>query len=672
MDLMNDLFGIDESEDKIISLLKRCDDCYNNSNCYYILNEQDVSILSDMSLNYNCNIEVTDDIYDEIYFNIKSKYPNNTYFNKVGSNVKSGKIKLDIPMGSASELKKGDWDKWKLPIEYVISNKLDGVSCRLYYEYGKLVKAVSRGNGYESQDITKHVMKIKNVKKQLNQNINIKIRGEIIVPKTNINLMLDEIENETGARPKNQRNSVSGFINSKNGVDSVARNVNFIAYKIEEWSKSEYEMFKYLEHELEFDTTEYHLIDGNYTEEKLVNILKDVKDNYTYECDGLIITQNITQPGYEGYETNSIKRKSSRKFKVGLSDNITTSEVISITWNISKDGLFKPVVQIKPVQLAGVTVTQATGHNYKNIIDNRIGKGAIITISRSGEVIPWIQNVIKPCEDNIDNYDLPNSQLYKISGVDIKFTNIITEDDYDIDSEVKFYRKEQNIKKLVYFCNCLDVEQAGDGNIRKLTNNKDLVGESLIPKIYGIKDLILEPVETFISTIGVNGRLFYNSLHQKLKECTESRFFDAVGCFGRGIGETKLDKIYNRYQTLNVSLEQVLSTPGFAEKTSEQYNNHMMNYFNWVDWLSDNNIHLKTPDLYSGECSDLSVCFTGIRDSNIENFIKLNGGRIVSSVTKDCNLLICDSLNSNSGKMKKAIEKQIEIINYEEACRRFC
>lgn len=662
MNIIDDLFEMNDNEKQLINLLQKCDDAYNNSNCFYFLKKEDIELLKSISINYD-EQEVTDEIYDEIYFKVKSLYSNNSYFNKIGSKVKSNKIKLDIPMGSANELKEGDWDKWKLPIEYVISNKLDGVSCRLYYENGKLVKAVSRGNGYESQDITRHVLKIKNIKRQLNQNIDIKIRGEIIVPKENINQMLDEIEQETGTRPKNQRNSVSGFINSKNGVDAVSKNVVFIAYKIEEWNKSEYEMFKYLDYELEFDVAPYQLINGDTSEEWLVQKLKDIKTNYTLECDGLIISQNIIQPGYEGYETNSIKRKASRKFKVGVTENIATSEVTDIIWNISKDGLFKPVVQIKPVELVGVTVTQATGHNYKNVRDNKIGKGAIIKISRSGDVIPYIKEVIQPCEDIEENYNLPDKRLWVEDSVDIKLCiDYKTEDDADLDYQIVFYRNEQDIKKIVYFCNCLEVEQAGDGNIRKIFQNNDPWFNRI-----NIKDLLLTSRETFINNIGINGGIFYNSLHQKLNECTECKFFDAVNCFGRGIGETKLEKVYKKYQTLNVTLDQLLDTDGFADKTSEQYYNHLSNYFEWKDWLEQNNIKLKEPEIYNGSCNDLVVCFTGIRDSNMENFIKLNGGRIVSSVTKDCNLLICDSLDSNSGKMKKAKEKQINIIDYDQA-----
>ena len=207
--------------------------------------------------------------------------------------------------------------------------------------------------------------------------------------------MLDSIEEETGKRPKNQRNSVSGFLNSKNGIKAVSDNVEFIAYKIEEWDKSEYEMFKYLDHELEFKTSPYKLIPSNTSEEHLIEMLKDVKQNYECECDGLIITQNIIQPGYEGYETNSIKRKSSRKFKVGINDlDIVECIVNDIEWNISKDGYLKPVIIIDPVEVNDVTITRVNGNNAKYLKDNNIKTGTKGKIIRSGLVIPkWMETI---------------------------------------------------------------------------------------------------------------------------------------------------------------------------------------------------------------------------------------------------------------------------------------
>ena len=631
MNMFNDLFDMNEKDEELlINILKKCDEEYFNNDSFYNLSVEELTNIKNI-LNLDISNEVNDDIYDELYFKIKSLYPLNSYFNKIGANVKSGKIKLDIPMGSANELKRGDWDKWRVNCDYVVSNKLDGCSCRLYYENGKLVKAMSRGNGYEGQDITRHVLNIPNIKRTLGINIDIKIRGEIIVPKSNIQQMLDSIEEETGKRPKNQRNSVSGFLNSKNGIKAVSDNVEFIAYKIEEWDKSEYEMFKYLDHELEFKTSPYKLISSNTSEEYLIEMLKDVKQNYECECDGLIITQNITQPGYEGYETNSIKRKSSRKFKVGTEENNAITEVVDVLWGISKDGLFKPRVKIKPVELVGVTIEYATGNNYKNIIDNHIGIGSHIRIHRAGDVIPFISEIIKPCSDDIQNYNLPDSRLWYNDSVDIRLVDNV--EDEDLIDVFQTYKTEQNIQKLIYFCSCLEIDQAKEGNIRKIVESSNNTNQ------YLYKDLINEPKETFIENIGINGNIFYNSLHQKLANCNVCKFFDAVNCFGRGIGETKLEKVYNKYQTLNVSIDQLLNTQGFASKSSEQYFDHLSSYFEWMDWLEENNIQLVKPEIIKGELENLVVCFTGVRDPSIEQFIKMRGGRIASSVTKDCKKL---------------------------------
>ena len=126
---------------------------------------------------------------------------------------------------------------------------------------------------------------------------------------------------------------------------------------------------------------------------------KKRKVNGEYDIDGLIITDN----GKHKRNTSG-NPKYSFAFKNLLEDQIVETEVIDVEWNISKDGLIKPRVNVKSVVIDGVSVNYVTGHNAKNINDNGIGKGAKIKLTRAGEVIPYILEVIKkvkPSEPNV-------------------------------------------------------------------------------------------------------------------------------------------------------------------------------------------------------------------------------------------------------------------------------
>lgn len=657
-----------DNEDKLIELLKKCTEYYTNSDNLYVLSHDDVDLIkNELNIELNPNIEVSDDIFDNINNLTKNKFPKNSFFNQVGFSPRTGKIKLPFIMGSMNELKEGDLEQWKCGSEFVVSSKLDGVSCGLVYKNGKLVNAYSRGNGIEGQEILRHIWNLNSIPKEISNKNNINIRGELIVRKNDIENMLNDIEEETGKRLKNGRNSVAGYVNSKQGSKSIEKYLNFIAYNIIDYQDSEFSMYETLKNEYKFQTPTYKLLSSSeIIEEKMTQLVIDTKTNDDFECDGIIITQNIIQNGYEGFETGTHNPKKSRKYKIGAADNATQTEVEYIEWNISKDGLLKPRVKVKPVNLVGVTITYATGHNYKNIFSKKIGIGSKIIIKRSGDVIPYIQEVI----EQSDNIPLPQCSFdydYNDNNevIDLSFNFNKTRDDYGLDIAVN-YMREMNLQKMIYFCSKLNIDFAGEGNLKILTQWFNKTNSN----IFTIKDLLKLDKRIFTETIGINGTKLYESLFNKLNDVDECEFMDAVNCFGRGIGELKLKKIYNKYNTLCVNEQQILDTEGWANKTCNQYIEYIGEYFKWKDFIeSELNIKFKVykNELESNKLEHLKVCFTGIRDSNMENFIKRNGGKILSSVSKDCNLLICKSLSDNSTKLKKAKEKNIDIIDYDTA-----
>lgn len=652
----------EDVEDKVINILKKCCDCYFNTSSFYILNHEDVKNLKELNIDIN-QYEVNDEVYDNIYFKLKKMYPSNDFFKQTGFSERTGKIKLPFIMGSMDELKEGDLENWKTNCQYVVSAKLDGVSCGLVYKNGNLINAYSRGNGLEGQEILRHIYNLNTVIKHIDNKNIVFIRGELIVPKNEIQNMLDEIEEETGKRLKNGRNSVAGYINSKKGISSIEKHLKFIAYHIENFEGSEFEMFNKL-NEYGFQTSNFSLKDPNeISENNLTSMVIDTKLNNEFECDGIILTQNEIQDGFDGFETGTHNPKKSRKYKIGAINNSTITEVENIEWNISKDGYLKPRIKIKPVDLVGVTVNYTTGHNYKKVIENHLGIGSKIKIKRAGDVIPWIEEIL----EESDNIPLPDCKYYE-DGVELAFDYEQTESN-DIELAKK-YLNEMKLQKLIYFCSKLNIDFAGEGNLRILNDYyKEITNEDL-----NIFELIQLDKSIFDKCIGINGIKLYESLHNKLQNMNECEFYDAVNCFGRGIGELKLKKIFNKYGTLCVNETQIVNTEGWSDKTCNQFMSHMNDYFDWNNKLKELNIEFINTDnneQLSDKYSNVKVCFTGIRDQNMEKIIVSNGGKILSSVNKECNLLICKNLSDNSTKMKKAKEKEIEIIDYEQAVERF-
>ena len=232
--------------------------------------------------------------------------------------------------------------------------------------------------------------------------------------------------------------------------------------------------------------------------------------------------------------------------------------------------------------------------------------------------------------------------------------------------------KEQSIdiirqvwtQRIVYFGTSLEVDYLGEGNARLIACHT-YRSEKNNP----IKEMILKPVEWFYDLIGENGRKLYESLHKALKDASASMFYSAVDCFGSGIGVKKLDKLWDEYETFDLSVAQICIVNGWGEKTAQQLLQHLWLYDDWAKWLSDNGICFKSKkDVVEGDkFKGLVVVFTGVRSKQMELTIQKNGGKVVSSCTKDCNLVVAEDPQGSSGKLKKARENGVKIISLMEA-----
>ena len=661
----------------IIELLKKASDCYYNTEDFYEATQEEMAAVTE-TFQIPCQSMMTDAMFDEIYKRAKDLYPSNPYFLSVGSEVRTGKIKLPIPLGSMTEVKEGELRNRISPMSmYCVSAKLDGCSCLLAYDSGELKIAYSRGDGFNGQDITRTVKQLLGVKNKLETNFTGFIRGEIVIRKDEIPSCIAELKEETGKEYKNGRNLTAGQLNAETADKAFVKYAHFVAYYIDSWKETTKQMFNKLS-EMGFETPVNKLyMEEEITDEFMRELIAKIKTHYCYECDGVICTMNEIDEDHEGFETGTLNPKSSRKVKFGLKDfNTKECEVLGIKWQIGKNYKFTPVIQITPVELNGATVSNVTGHNYKFIMDNNITVGSKGLVTRAGDVIPYwmkttwspLDNFDKVKEDVLDHWDdellqkffnlpLPKYCL-GLDGVDLML------DDTEADDSKEFL-DEVHMQQTLYFCTKLGVEFGGYGNIKALS---DAVGH-----IIDYKNLVTLPIQVFEDAIGVNGVKFYNSLHQKVENATPTQLADATGCFGEGIGELKLNKIVDKYGELPHDKQKVLDTDGWAEKSTEQYMSFYVMYINMVQFLQENDMWkgFSIIEAKGDKCKDVKVVFTGIRSAEMEDVIRQNGGKVLSSFTKECNLVIAKDTLGSSGKLQKARDKGIEVITLEEAFERY-
>jgi len=629
----------------ILNVLRNCKTAYSLGETY-VLSEQEKHILNE-ELNIGLLDNTIDDYtFDLIYSEAKKLWPTDQFFNELTSeNVGYG---IDIthaePMGSMDELKAGDWDKWKIGHnKFILTDKLDGCSIVLTYDKGEIIQAATRGRGLVGKCILRHLYMIKNIPLKIPFQENIVIRGELLCPKNEIKQMLDDTERVTGKRQKNGRNTIAGALNRKETQFSIFSHSKFVAYWDSIDKGQNIEKLKtygftipYLQH-----------ISGNTTEEELVAIIKKRLIESEFEIDGIILTQEDNPE--QGYIGSSLNPKASRKLKLGIYDNVATSIVTNIIWQISKHGALKPVLEIKPTEVCGCTVTHITGHNYENVMKTCCGIGAKIKFCRAGLVIPYLQEVL----ETSTNFNLP--KFYIKRGVDIYL---------DKDKDITGNLDEQKIKQLEYFGKKLEIEQLGYANCKKLYEALQVEEMETTPEY-----VLLLPNGFITAIIGENGKKIEKSLTNIKQNLSQSKLAAACGAFGPSIGEKILETVFNKYNTLDVSRDQLLVLDGFAENRVKQYEEYLPNWLNIYAKVLNGGIQFSniTHTITSDKFKDKIVCFSGIRDKDLINYINENGGEASDNWKKTTNILVVKDLNSTSSKMSKAKASNCLILSIEQA-----
>lgn len=278
------------------------------------------------------------------------------------------------------------------PILYT-SLKLDGLSVVLYYRHGKLYDAVTRGNGTTGISIIDKVSYINKRYSEIGNHVDFTgaIRGEIL-------MTYESFKDFKKANPeaKNPRNATAGLITRKDNYEDL-KYLNIVVYNIVGCENSQYifrsfrDNISYLESWFGSDNVVPHSqLDVDDSASFDYNMERYNRIWYgNYPADGIVINVHVdynVSTHYVSYISVAFKYPS----------EIRTSRVIRITWEMSKTHFAIPVVNIEPVELAGTTVENASGHNAQNIKDNLIGPGAIVEITKANEIIPHIEKVLAP------------------------------------------------------------------------------------------------------------------------------------------------------------------------------------------------------------------------------------------------------------------------------------
>jgi NAD-dependent DNA ligase len=467
--------------------------------------------------------------YDSIYDYLKETNPEHEFFEKIGSKVPESGIKVILPvfLGSMNKIKDEKnlylWVK-RMKVakrDYIISAKLDGISALFIFDDNKC-KLYTRGNGTIGQDIS-YLIKYINFPKSISKNINgAMIRGEIIISRHNF-------KQHFADDYANSRNFVAGLVNRNFDKANITnyKYLDFVSYSV--YKPSDMNMADQLMYceTFGFNTTWWKR-EKDLNPQNLNKILDNLKQDYNYEIDGIIISEN--SKAYPDYYTKNIKENPKHSFAWKNPEIVekTDAMVVDVIWNASKDKYLKPKIQITETVCEGSKINYVSGFNAKFIKDNCIGKGTIVSIGLSGGVIPHIFAVKgksidgEPCMPSIEK--VGTEFEWNENGVDLVLKN---------------ETKDVIQKKICLFFKTLKVDVLKEGTVAILMDDE----ERPLNSIVDILNLTMEEWCSYPKIGEKKAASIIQSIQKSFNNSNLVDFMYASQCFDRNLGRKKLEII---------------------------------------------------------------------------------------------------------------------------------
>lgn len=594
---------------------------------------------------YNDTPLVSDGAFDTLFNTLKSLYPKNDFVvNSVRAPVIKNKtkrtVKLKSWMSSLDKLYPGDgvesWVSNHGAPTINLSDKLDGFSVELAYDFKGRMTLTSGGDGVYGQDLSHLIQHFELPTKP--RNLVVRCEGVMIKSK----------HSKFASLFKTPRSALSNVFNSSKPNMDAVNATRIVALEIISPSGLNISaQYRKLE-SMGFEVPTYKNVpQRNFTESRIREYYKKRKTSSIYPIDGIVINTNTTYVlPKSGYPKHAVA------FKENSGDSATEATVVEIQGNVSRTGRIVPLVVIDPVIINGVTITNVTGHNYGYIRDNKINVGSVIKITRSGEVIPYIMAVIKKAKVGA----LPNGQ----DGEDWYW-----ETDLDIKVLAKKGSEEADtvaIKKLAYFASTMGMVGIQGGMATNLYHG-GISSPLKLVKYYSEK--------RFKKIDGIGPKQAY-ILAENVDDAVGSgvnivQLATALSAFGPGIGYNKIQVVEDEIgleSLLEFSVAdrimKIAQLHGFTVKTAEPIAENLRKLFKWIESagitiVEPEKVHIN--DILGGK----RYLFTGFRSGELENWIKTHGGNIVSTVSA-CDVLIVKDPNSTSSKVLSAKAKGIKVV----------
>ncbi len=555
--------------------------------------------------------------------------------------------------------------------EYSAEPKIDGISASLFYKNGKFVQGLSRGDGVEGEDITENLKTINDIPSFLNGKKfpeEIDIRGEVFIG----NEDFDNIK-ENFANP---RNAASGSLRQKNPKLTGKIPLRFIAYTFGYSKNFKISTQKDFLSKLEdwgFKTNKYNkILSGIDSLLQNHKFLENKRKEIDFDIDGIVYKiNNIDLQNRLGFVANAPRWAIAHKF----SSNKSISEILNIEIQVGRTGALTPVAKIKPVNIGGVTVSNATLHNEDEINRKDIRVGDIAIVERAGDVIPHVISIdLKKRKKNSKKFIFPEN-CPSCGSQTIKDYNEITKkhDAVRRCSNDGFGCEKMAIEKIKHF-------------VSKEAFNIDGLGKKIVENFWELK-LIRFPQDIFkldykkISKLEGWGNLSTSNLKYSIdlkRNITLDKFIYSLGI--RHIGQENAKLLAkNLKESKNFfslqdkkSFNEILNIDGIGDTQIKSIKNFFSDKNN-LSVLSElkkilnitNNINTYDNGILKNKTFMFTGKLDGVSRAEAKSIVEKNSGKIISNVSKKLDFLIIGDKPTQK-KVNLAKELKIKILTQKE------
>ena len=556
-------------------------------------------------------------------------------------------------------------------INYSVEPKIDGISASLIYINGKFIRGLSRGDGVEGEDITQNLKTINDIPLEITANNfpkEIDIRGEVFIENKDFKKINDKFANP--------RNAASGFLRQKDSTITAKMPLKFIAYThgyVDEMKiHTQADLLKNLKI-WSFKTNPL-----NKTISGIKNLIKNYKDleekrkEIAFDIDGVVYKVNdFNLQKRLGFAANAPRWAIAHKF----SANSSISEIMNIEIQIGRTGALTPVAKIKPVNIGGVIVSNATLHNEDEIIRKDIRIGDTVTVERAGDVIPHVVSVdLKKRDRNSKKFIFP---------LNCPSCGCKTLKDYN-----EITKKKDVVRRCIsesYECEKIAIEKIKHF-VSKEAFNIDGFGKKIVENFWNLK-LIRLPQDIFnlnydeIEKLEGWGKLSVSNLKfsiEQKRKISLDRFIYSLGI--RHIGQENAKLIGRHLKTAinffklsyEKNIESLFNIDGIGSTQIQSIKNFFLNKTNLIV-LSELNksleiknvVSINNKGLLKNKTFMLTGKLNGVSRAEAKSLIEQNSGKIISNVNKKLDYLIIGEKPTKK-KVNIARELSINVINQKE------